>query len=31
VAIDVGYRYRRLWGDFDLDEHQVTAGLRFKF
>jgi opacity protein-like surface antigen len=31
VAIDVGYRYRRVWGDFDLDEHQVMAGLRFKF
>ena len=31
VAIDVGYRYRRVWGDFDLDEHQVMAGLRLKF
>ena len=31
VAVDVGYRYRRLWGDPQLDDHQVTAGLRFNF
>ena len=32
VAVDVGYRFRNIFGeDDDIQDHAVTGGLRFKF
>jgi len=31
VAVDVGYRFRTIFLDDDVQDHAVTGGLRFKF
>ena len=31
VAVDVGYRFRTIFADDNINDHAVTSGLRFKF